>query len=193
MSRGIFGLEFEAGSGGIILDASEKGLGFQAADAAQQLGLSRIWIWISPRPRSGLRSQATWYGRIAPTKPAVCVSLRQARIAAIKFVSGCASPVNWRYLPNSNSFPGPRSPRRSYPRCGVKPGTMRTFCAHRLHHEQRAKLMERGRQGYDQFQVSLLSVLRPCQGNRRILKPLSGESPIGLRQDSLPVRSCEPS
>jgi len=47
---GISYLEFEAGRGGIILDASEKGLGFRAADAVQQLGPSRIRIWISPRP-----------------------------------------------------------------------------------------------------------------------------------------------
>jgi PilZ domain len=47
---GVSYLEFEAGRGGIILDASEKGLGFRAADAVQQLGPSRIRIWISPRP-----------------------------------------------------------------------------------------------------------------------------------------------
>lgn len=40
--------EFETGSEGIVLDASEKGLRFQAADAVHQLGPSRIWI--SPRP-----------------------------------------------------------------------------------------------------------------------------------------------
>jgi hypothetical protein len=49
MSRGISYIEFEAGSAGIILDASEKGLGFRAADAVQQLGPSRVWIWTSPR------------------------------------------------------------------------------------------------------------------------------------------------
>jgi hypothetical protein len=47
---GIPYLEFEAGRGGIVLDASEKGLGFRAAGAVQQLGPSRIRIWISPRP-----------------------------------------------------------------------------------------------------------------------------------------------
>jgi PilZ domain len=47
---GISYLEFEAGRGGIVLDASEKGLGFRAAGAIQQLGPSRIRIWISPRP-----------------------------------------------------------------------------------------------------------------------------------------------
>jgi len=45
---GISYFEFEAGSGGIVLDASDKGLGFQAADEVHQLGPSRIWI--SPRP-----------------------------------------------------------------------------------------------------------------------------------------------
>ena len=47
---GISYLEFEAGRGGIVLDASEKGLGFRSADAVQQLGPSRIRIWTSPRP-----------------------------------------------------------------------------------------------------------------------------------------------
>jgi len=49
-SRGISYVEFEAGSGGIVLDASENGLGFRTAHDGQQLGPSRIWIWISPRP-----------------------------------------------------------------------------------------------------------------------------------------------
>lgn len=43
-------IEFEAGRGGIVLDASEKGLGFRAAEAVQQLGPGRVRIWISPRP-----------------------------------------------------------------------------------------------------------------------------------------------
>ena len=47
---GISYLEFEAGRGGIVLDASEKGLRFRSADAVQQLGPSRIRIWTSPRP-----------------------------------------------------------------------------------------------------------------------------------------------
>ena len=47
---GISYLEFEAGRGGIVLDASENGLGFRAADPVQQLGPSRIRIWVSPRP-----------------------------------------------------------------------------------------------------------------------------------------------
>lgn len=57
-SRGISYLEFEAGSGGIILDASEKGLGFRAAKAVQQLGPSRMWIWISPRPEDRIEITA---------------------------------------------------------------------------------------------------------------------------------------
>lgn len=57
---GISYFEFEAGSGGIVLDASEKGLGFQAADAVHQLGPSRIWI--SPRPgeRIELTGDVVW-------------------------------------------------------------------------------------------------------------------------------------
>ena len=57
-ARGISYIEFEAGSGGIILDASEKGLGFRAAHAVQQLGPSRMWIWISPRPEERIEFTA---------------------------------------------------------------------------------------------------------------------------------------
>ena len=53
---GISYLEFEAGRGGIVIDASEKGLGFRAADAVQQLGPSRIRIWISPRPEERIET-----------------------------------------------------------------------------------------------------------------------------------------
>ena len=57
---GISYFEFEAGSGGIVLDASEKGLAFQAADAVEQLGSRRILI--SPRPgeRIELNADAVW-------------------------------------------------------------------------------------------------------------------------------------
>lgn len=57
---GISYFEFEAGSGGIVLDASEKGLGFQAADEVYQQGRSRIWI--SPRPgeRIELTGDVVW-------------------------------------------------------------------------------------------------------------------------------------
>ncbi len=48
---GISYFEFEAGSGGIVLDASEKGLAFQAADAVERLGSNRIFI--SHIPKSG--------------------------------------------------------------------------------------------------------------------------------------------
>lgn len=59
---GISYLEFEAGRGGIVLDASEKGLRFRSADAIQQLGPSRIRIWISPRPeeRIELTGSVVW-------------------------------------------------------------------------------------------------------------------------------------
>jgi PilZ domain len=56
---GISYLEFEAGRGGIVLDASEKGLGFRAADAVQQLGPSRIRIWTSPRPEERIEITGT--------------------------------------------------------------------------------------------------------------------------------------
>ena len=57
---GISYFEFEAGSGGIVLDASEKGLGFQAADAVRQLGPSRIWISPRPEERIELTGDVVW-------------------------------------------------------------------------------------------------------------------------------------
>jgi hypothetical protein len=57
---GISYFEFEAGSGGIVLDASEKGLGFQAADAVHQLGPSRIWISPRPEERIELTGAVVW-------------------------------------------------------------------------------------------------------------------------------------
>lgn len=57
---GISYFEFEAGSGGIVLDASEKGLGFQAADAVHQLGPSRIWISPRPEERIELTGDVVW-------------------------------------------------------------------------------------------------------------------------------------
>lgn len=57
---GISYFEFEAGSRGIVLDASEKGLGFQAADAVHQLGPSRIWISPRPEERIELTGDVVW-------------------------------------------------------------------------------------------------------------------------------------
>lgn len=57
---GISYFEFEAGSGGIVLDASEKGLGFQAADAVHQLGPTRIWISPRPEERIELIGDVVW-------------------------------------------------------------------------------------------------------------------------------------
>jgi hypothetical protein len=57
---GISYFEFEAGSGGIVLDASEKGLGFQAADAVHQEGPGRIWISPRPEERIELRGDVVW-------------------------------------------------------------------------------------------------------------------------------------
>lgn len=57
---GISYFEFEAGSGGIVLDASEKGLGFQAAQAVHQLGPSRIWISPRPEERIELTGDVVW-------------------------------------------------------------------------------------------------------------------------------------
>lgn len=57
---GISYFEFEAGSGGIVLDASEKGLGFQAADAVHLLGPSRIWISPRPEERIELTGDVVW-------------------------------------------------------------------------------------------------------------------------------------
>lgn len=57
---GISYFEFEAGSGGIVLDASEKGLGFQAADAVHQTGPRRIWISPRPEERIELTGDVVW-------------------------------------------------------------------------------------------------------------------------------------
>ena len=57
---GISYFEFEAGSGGIVLDASEKGLGFQAADVVHQSGPSRIWISPRPEERIELTGDVVW-------------------------------------------------------------------------------------------------------------------------------------
>ena len=57
---GISYFEFEAGSGGIVLDASEKGLGFQAAIAVHQLGRNRIWISPRPEERIELTGDVVW-------------------------------------------------------------------------------------------------------------------------------------
>src|SRR5215472_13045144 len=64
---GISYFEFEAGSGGIVLDASEKGLRFQAAEAIQQVGPGRIWISPSPEERIELRGKVVWTDRTKKT------------------------------------------------------------------------------------------------------------------------------
>lgn len=59
--------EFEAGSGGIVLDASEKGLAFQAADAVEQLGPSRMFISPRPEERIELSGDVVWTDRAKKT------------------------------------------------------------------------------------------------------------------------------
>ena len=51
------------GSGGIVLDASEKGLAFQAADAVHQLGSKRIFISPHPEERIELNADVVWTDR----------------------------------------------------------------------------------------------------------------------------------
>src|SRR5215472_2683144 len=57
---GLSYFKFEAGSGGIVLDASEKGLAFQAADAVEELGSHRILISPHPGERIGLNADVVW-------------------------------------------------------------------------------------------------------------------------------------
>ena len=57
---GISYFEFEAGSGGIVVDASEKGLGFQSAVAVHQLGPRRICISPHPAERIELNGDVVW-------------------------------------------------------------------------------------------------------------------------------------
>ena len=59
--------EFEAGSGGIVLDASEKGLAFQAADAVEQLGPSKMFISPHPEERIELSGDVVWTDRAKKT------------------------------------------------------------------------------------------------------------------------------
>jgi PilZ domain len=59
--------EFEAGSGGIVLDASEKGLAFQAADAVEQLGPSKMFISPHPEERIELSGDVVWTDRTKKT------------------------------------------------------------------------------------------------------------------------------
>lgn len=59
--------EFEAGSGGIVLDASEKGLAFQASDAVEQLGPSRMFISPHPEERIELSGDVVWTDRTKKT------------------------------------------------------------------------------------------------------------------------------
>jgi PilZ domain len=60
---GISYFQFEAGSGGIVLDASEKGLAFQSADAIQRLGPSRLCISPRPEQRIEVRGDVIWTDR----------------------------------------------------------------------------------------------------------------------------------
>jgi hypothetical protein len=64
---GISYFEFDAGSGGIVLDASEKGLAFQAADAIHQWGPSRIFISPHPEERIELKGNVVWTDRTGKT------------------------------------------------------------------------------------------------------------------------------
>ena len=57
---GISYFEFEAGGGGIVLDASENGLAFQAADAVPQLGSRRILISPHPGDRIEVNADVVW-------------------------------------------------------------------------------------------------------------------------------------
>jgi hypothetical protein len=57
---GISYFEFAAGSGGIVVDASEKGLGFQSAIAVHQLGPRRICISPHPAERIELNGDVVW-------------------------------------------------------------------------------------------------------------------------------------
>ena len=64
---GISYFEFEGGSGGIVLDASEKGLAFQAADAVHQVGPSRILISPHPEERIEVNGEVVWIDRSRKT------------------------------------------------------------------------------------------------------------------------------
>lgn len=60
---GLSYFQFEAGSGGIVLDASEKGLAFQAAEAIRQPGPHRICISPNPEERIEINGEVVWMDR----------------------------------------------------------------------------------------------------------------------------------
>ena len=64
---GISYFQFEAGNGGIVLDASEKGLAFQVADAIRELGRSRICISPCPEESIELTGDIVWIDKSRKT------------------------------------------------------------------------------------------------------------------------------
>ena len=92
---GISYFEFEAGSGGIVLDASEKGLAFQAADAVEQLGPSRMFISPHPEERIELSGDVVWTDRAKKTG-----GLRFTELGA----DSCSRIRDWLQQPGESRF-----------------------------------------------------------------------------------------
>ena len=166
---GISYLEFEAGRGGIILDASEKGLGFRAADAVQQLGPSRIRIWISPRPEE----------RIEITGNVVWTDSSN-RTGGLRFIETGADSCNqirkWLWQPGELEVSPQFDQRPCWPaRSAQKPPQVRRET--RFANVLRSPVASRAKTEFDEDQPI---GLRPTPG---LPPPLTSNSP-GQSQDS---------
>ena len=104
---GIPYLEFEAGRGGIVLDASEKGLGFRAAGAVQQLGPSRIRIWISPRPEERIEITGNVVWADSSNKTGGLRFIETGEDSSDQIRTWLWQPSELEVSPQFQQFPGP--------------------------------------------------------------------------------------
>jgi len=114
-ARGISYIEFETGSGGIILDASEKGLRFRAADPVQQLGPSRMWIWISPRPEERIEFTANVVWTDSSNKTGGLRFIETGADSCNQVRKGLCQPSLLDVSPQFQPFPGPANTAQKLP------------------------------------------------------------------------------
>ena len=110
---GISYLEFEAGRGGIVLDASERGIGFRAAGAVQHLGPSRIRIWTSPRPEERIEITGNVVWTDSSNKTGGLRFIETGRDNSDQIRTWLWQPSELEVSSQVQQFPGPaRSTRR---------------------------------------------------------------------------------
>ena len=112
---GISYLEFETGRGGIVLDVSEKGLGFRAADAVQQLGPSRIRIWISPRPEERIEITGTVVWMDSSSKTGGLRFIETGAADSDQIRTWLWQPSEFEASPQFQQFPRPARSREKPP------------------------------------------------------------------------------